>query len=123
MSDTAYWKQRNHPVPTTQREADIQRTILEYLELHRIFHYRANTGAVKFSGGNGKHYFVRFGKKGMADIVCCVNGRFVAIEVKTEDGEQTLAQREWQEGVERAGGVYVLARRLEDVTAVVERNA
>ena len=37
-------------------EKDIQRTILDYLKMMKVFHWRNNTGAVV----RGKH-FVRFG--------------------------------------------------------------
>lgn len=120
MSEGGYWNRRNRPVRLTQRESDLQRTILEYLDLKRIFHYRSNTGAIKFSRPDGKGQFVKFGVRGQADIVCCIKGQFVAIECKAEDGEQTLAQKEWQAGLERAGGFYILARKLEDVTEVLE---
>ena len=120
MSGGSYWKQRNRPVRPTQREADLQRTILDYLELKHIFHYRSNTGAIKFTRPDGKGQFVKFGVRGQADIVCCIKGQFVAIECKAEDGEQTLVQKEWQAGLERAGGFYILARKLEDVTEVLE---
>ena len=120
MSESAYWKQRNRPVRLTQRESDLQRTILGYLDLKSIFHFRSNTGAIKFSRPDGKGRFVRFGVRGQADILCCIKGQFVAIECKAEDGEQTLAQKEWQAGLERAGGFYILARKLEDVTEVLE---
>lgn len=122
MRDGDYWKQRNLPVRLTKRESDLQRTILGYLDLKRIFHFRSNTGAIKFSRPDGKGRFVRFGVRGQADILCCIKGQFVAIECKAEDGEQTLAQKEWQAGLEHAGGFYILARKLEDVEKVINDN-
>ena len=51
-------------------EHDLQKLILDYLALHRIFHYRQNTGAMK----KGKHY-IRFGVKGLPDIIAVVKDR------------------------------------------------
>lgn len=97
------------------RERDIQKTILDYLALHRIFHWRANTGAFA-AEHRGRSRFVRFGKKGQPDIMVVFRGVFIAIEVKRPGEAQTEAQREFQVDLELAGGVYVLACSLEDVT-------
>jgi hypothetical protein len=43
------------------------------------------------------------------------HGQFVQIEVKSATGRQTEAQRKWQRMVEKFGGLYVLARSVEDV--------
>lgn len=53
---------------------------------------------------------------GTADILACINGRFVAIEVKKPSGGvvsdlQKLKLRQ----VENAGGVGIIARSVEDV--------
>ena len=92
-------------------EKDIQRTILEYLALKGIFHYRQNTGAFKDTQG----HLYRFGATGSPDIVCVHRGRYVGIEVKGEKGKQSPAQEQFQENLERAGGMYILARSLDDV--------
>ena len=94
------------------REHDVQSAILEYLEVHRIFHWRQNVGGMK----RGKH-FVRFGVKGLPDICCIVNGRFIGIEVKRDKVDQSQAQVEFQVGVQHAGAKYILARHLDDVIA------
>ena len=96
------------------RERDIMRIILDYLKVHRIFHFRLNTGAFK-AAYNGKQRLVRFGTLGAPDIVAIINGRFVAIEVKGPEGFQSQHQVEFQHECEKAGGVYVLARSVEDV--------
>lgn len=60
--------------------------------------------------------YVRFGQAGDPDIEVCYKGRFVAIEVKREGEKQTQAQATYQSDLEAAGGRYILARTLEDVT-------
>lgn len=101
----------------TVKESDIQKIIMDWLALHRIFHYRNNAGAM--SGTHkGKSWFVKFGKVGMPDIVCVIEGRYVGIEVKGPKGEQSRTQTEFQVELTRAGGLYILARSLEDVTKV-----
>lgn len=51
----------------------------------------------------------------MPDIVACYNGLFLGIEVKREKGVQTALQKNIQKEIEAAGGVYILARSIEDV--------
>jgi hypothetical protein len=96
--------------PRQPKEAEIQRTILDWLAAKRIFHYRQNTGAVR-----AEDRFFRFGTPGSPDIVAVIGGRYIGIEVKAPRGVQSPAQREFEGRLRTAGGVYVLARSLEDV--------
>ena len=53
------------------------------------------------------------GKNGTADISATIKGRSVKIEVKckaTKDNYQSAEQKAYQLQIERAGGVYVIAR-------------
>jgi hypothetical protein len=53
---------------------------------------------------------------GIADIIgIAPGGRFLAVECKSDRGRQTPSQREFQKRVEYAGGLYVLARGVEDL--------
>jgi len=73
-------------------------------------------GPVYISSGR----LVSYGTTGMADIMCVVGGRLVAIEVKAPKGRQSLAQVAWQRALEAAGGVYVVARSVDDAVAAVD---
>lgn len=53
--------------------------------------------------------------KGVSDIIAVIDGRFIGIEVKTKRGRQSADQILFQKRLERAGGVYVVARCVEDV--------
>lgn len=97
-------------------EKATQKAILEYLALKRIFHYRNNTGGFKNSNGN----FYTFGAKGSPDIVCVVPkngiGQFVGIEVKDVKGKLNDNQEKFKKELEKAGGIYITARSLDDIT-------
>jgi predicted TIM-barrel fold metal-dependent hydrolase len=80
--------------------------------------YRRNVGAAILPSGR----FVRFGYAGMADIAGVVDSISVEVETKTGDERQRKEQRGWQAAVERAGGVYVLARTPEEAVEQVERE-
>lgn len=93
------------------KESDVQRAILDWLAYHHVFHYRNNSGGFK----DTNQHFYRFGALGSPDIVCVVNGRYVGIEVKASDGRQSDAQKEFQVRLEAAGGLYILAKSIDDI--------
>jgi len=61
-----------------------------------------------------------FGKCGVPDIIVCYKGKYIGIEAKTYEGCQSEIQKTRQFQIEQAGGIYILARCVEDVQAVIE---
>jgi len=51
--------------------------------------------------------------KGSADISATIRGRSVKIEVKQKD-KQSEVQKQYQQSIEKAGGVYVIFRNFDD---------
>ena len=78
--------------------------------------WRANSGVLRGASGQP----VRANPNGTADILGVCNGRFVAIEVKTEDGRQSKVQQSWQRRIEQAGGVYAVVRSVGEALAVID---
>lgn len=72
--------------------------------------WRVNVGVSKSVDGRT----IRYGLPGQADIAGCYRGRHVEIEVKTPKGRLSIHQERWKDAVQRAGGVYVVARRPAD---------
>ena len=54
-------------------------------------------------------------KTGDPDLIVCYKGRFIAIEGKTDVGVQSEWQKVRQEEIVNAGGIYILARSLDEV--------
>lgn len=50
--------------------------------------------------------------KGTADISATIKGRSIKIEIKIGKDRQSEAQKEYQAAIERAGGVYIIARNF-----------
>ena len=109
------------------KEGDTVAAILQLLHAHRIPAWRINTGATKIGGR-----FIRFGAVGMADIIGVLpnnsvlrfrplpvkqveQGTFLAIEVKSEKGTLTPAQRAFMNQVNAASGRAFVARSVDDV--------
>lgn len=61
-----------------------------------------NTYFFKFWAG-------RFSKRGVPDIICCIKGRFVGIEVKAERGKPTPIQVKNVREINESGGYAVIA--------------
>ena len=77
--------------------------------------WRQNTGAARGPGG----VYIRFGVPGQADIsgILAPHGQRIEIEAKTKTGRQRPEQKKWQAMIERFGGLYILARSVDDVRA------
>jgi len=98
---------------TFRRESPLLREATLWLSA-RGFTWRNNTG-VAHNPETGQH--VRFGIKGGADLFDVVPpfGRFLGVETKARRGRQSDDQETFERAVRTAGGVYVLAKTLEDV--------
>lgn len=60
---------------------------------------------------------------GTPDILACVNGKFIGIEVKRPNGGTVSAlQKNKLKKIELAGGVAVVARSVEDVSAMLKHR-
>lgn len=59
--------------------------------------------------GSGK-YIKGSGTKGSADISATIKGKSIKIEVKIAKDKQSEAQKEYQQAIERAGGIYFIAK-------------
>jgi len=63
---------------------------------------------------------ISFGLKGSADISgILADGRRIEIEVKTSNTKQSAAQVSFQRMIQKMGGVYVVARSVDDVLDVL----
>ena len=108
----------------------LTRCILDFLNLSGYQAERINTmgrmldnrktytdviGRTKTIGST--KYIPTTGTKGSADISATINGRSVKIEVKWKADRQSADQKAYQEQVERAGGVYYIAKDFDSFYA------
>jgi Holliday junction resolvase len=88
-------------------EKDITNAILRYLKTV------PDCFAWKQHGG-------QFGTAGLPDIICCINGRFVAFEVKTEKGKLTKLQESTLTKIRNAKGNAYKVTSLQEVREIVK---
>ena len=86
-------------------EGKIKKEMRDWLSVHGIYYANVAGGA--------------FSKPGDPDIIADVNGHFLAIEAKTKTGRQSEYQKVCQRQVEESGGMYIVARSVEDVIDAV----
>ena len=67
----------------------------------------------------GDASLLHYGTAGLPDIVCCLEGRFFAFEVKTLSGQLTKLQEHTLERIKAAGGRAFVVRSVEDVDAIL----
>ena len=99
-------------------ESAVLNACLQYLVISHIDAWRNNSGAYKIPNQAGGARFIRFGRPGSADIIGLLpNGRFLAVECKSDVGELSKQQQEFRRDIERNHGVYILARSIDDLAA------
>lgn len=95
-------------------EKQIQNTILDWLTVQKIFNWQVdNTGI--FDPIRGRYRLNPRKTKGVPDIFCVYKGRAIGIEVKSRTGRLSEYQKIFGEGLNEAGGFYLLARDIETV--------
>lgn len=90
-------------ISTTGRVVDNRQTYVDVIGFARTM------GSVEWIPSNTT--------KGSADIAATVKGRSVKIEVKIGNDRQSEAQKQYQSEIEKAGGIYYIAR---DFTTFIE---
>lgn len=79
--------------------------------------WRNNTGVAEHRGAR-----VRYGLAvGSADLIGCLGGRFVALEVKAAAGRVAPEQRQWLDLVRRNGGFAAVVRSVDEAHAAIAR--
>lgn len=75
-----------------------------------------NTGGMKIGDR-----FLRFGKKGSSDwLGITLDGKLLALECKTGDGQQSPDQKHFQKIIEAYGGRYKVVRSVQDAITFLD---
>lgn len=100
-------------------EWQIQSGILKWLHYQKDC-YVIRVNPVGIPLGNNKYR--PSGMKGVSDIICCVRGSFLAIEVKRNKRSKISDEQvRFLKGIKNTGGYAIVATDLNNVISVVER--
>lgn len=78
-------------------EAQLQKKVINFLHSQGVWF-------IKYWGGG------QFTKAGIPDILACINGHFVGIELKTETGRTTKLQEHHLAKINESGGTAFVLR-------------
>jgi hypothetical protein len=96
---------------------DVQHAVaLAYGDRARLIRVQAGSFVVGSS-------FIRGAEAGSADLIGVVDGRAVALEVKTKTGRQSQTQREWADLWTQAGGFYAVVRSGTEALEILRHAA
>jgi len=113
--------------PRLPLESEILRDICDELSQRGLFFWRSNNmPSLGRFGVDGKARFRAMPKhaaKGVADILCIVDGRFIALEVKRPGAKLRPEQAEWGTRVVLNGGEYAKICSVADALAVIYADA
>jgi hypothetical protein len=100
-------------------EGKIKAAILKYLKRRDIYVWNNPTGAVEIRPGE----WIRFGKKGSADLLGCLSGgRLLAIEVKAPGNRLSPTQREFLETIRGLGGLALTVKSWKELDTALRQG-
>lgn len=120
LEQSPYYKPtfRNAP-PKVKRgnpEGQVQKACMDWLKLHRVFHYRQNNLPTPMPDGTFRPVHFR----GLPDCVAIIAGRYIGIEFKSDIGRQSEDQKFFEERCKASGGLYFLIRSIDDMERLVK---
>ena len=90
----------------TKPEKKLQDKAIEYLKVNKIYYIN--------QFGNG------WSAKGAPDLIVCINGRFVAFELKVGENDLQDDQKIHRIRIRRSGGLHYAPYSLEEFIEIVE---
>lgn len=109
--------------PKPPLESEIQRDICDELAQRGLFFWRSNNmpslGRFAVDGKARFRAMPKYAAKGVADILCVIDGRFIALEVKRPGAKLRPEQAEWGARVVFNGGEYAMVRSVDEAIAII----
>lgn len=97
------------------KETDVQAAICDYLALKGYLFSRTNNAPIYDKTRGAFRALPKYTRKGWPDICLIRKGKFYGIEVKSEVGRLSPEQEELGRDIILNGGMYVVARSIDDV--------
>lgn len=95
------------------KEADLQKTILDYLRIRGCFVFKVYNGGVYIAK---TQKYIKSPMRGVSDIIGLTSkGRFLAVEVKMKGGKVSPEQLEFIERVKEKKGIALIAYSIDDI--------
>ena len=98
------------------KEALLQKLILDYLRLHGYLAIKVNNGGVYIKKLDR---YMKSPQRGISDILFWGHSIFGAIEVKVKPNKPTAEQEQFLADMRYRGGVAIVAYSLDDVSKII----
>ena len=89
-----------------KQETKLQKKVQDYIESIGGYCFKVHGSA--------------YMKSGIPDVIVCYKGYFIGIECKIGKNKMSSLQEEHRDMIVRAGGIHILAYKLDDVKQVIE---
>ncbi len=96
-----------------QRANDLTQAIISFFTVIGGMAERINNMGRQVNRKGSTIWIVGTGTNGTSDVAACFQGLSIKVEVKAGNDRQSEAQKAYQESIERAGGIYILARSFD----------
>jgi hypothetical protein len=97
------------------RETAVQAAICDYLSLKGYLFSRTNNAPIYDKTRAAFRALPKYTRRGWPDICLIAHGTFYGIEVKSDNGKLRPEQEELGKEIGKNGGVYIVARSIDDV--------
>lgn len=99
-------------------ESEVLSVCCQYLQAKKVFFWRQNTSGIHRTDPQGRQFWTRpaYSMRGVPDIIALKPGRIFGIEVKSSKGRLSPEQIAFKSKWEEFGGVYLLARGIDDLS-------
>lgn len=77
---------------------------------------------IKYLNGIGAYSIktISTNRSGCPDVICCLNGSFIGLEVKTKKGKVSALQEHHLEQIKKSGGVSGVVRSVDEVRELLK---
>lgn len=103
---------------TKSKETDVQAAICDYLALKGYLFSRTNNSPIYDRTRGAFRALPKYTRRGWPDICLISRGTFFGIEVKSDNGKLSKDQQQLGDEINKNGGLYVVARSIDDLQAV-----
>lgn len=98
-------------------ESAIENQCLMWLKSRRIFGFKVRSVGT-FDQTRRAFRANPWFRKGCPDILCCVSGRFIGLEIKTRTGRLSEHQAEFHRDLREHGGIVHVVRAVEELEVI-----
>jgi hypothetical protein len=99
--------------PSTTNTNRLTAQVIKYLEWKGHFCSRIQSQG-QYHPGRGRWIKSKV-KRGIGDIIACIEGKFVMIEIKYGKDKQSEYQKAIEKEVEKSGGDYLIVKTINDL--------